>query len=98
MGNVYCSGGSISGPITVYDAAAAFQPLNGSNAYTPNNPGFPNGYNPTPPTTTVTIDSSASLNVTTNSASALADRGLIAANFSNNEIRPSTTLSSTMLA
>ena len=83
LGNVYC--GSISGPITVYDAAAAFQPLNGSNAYTPNNPGFPNGYNPTPPTTTVTIDSSASLNVTTNSASALADRGLIAANFSNNE-------------
>src|SRR5271170_7159530 len=51
-GNVFCSGGAITSPITVYDAAAAFQPIGGSNAYTPNNPAFPaTGYNPSPPTT-----------------------------------------------
>ena len=83
-GNVQCSG-SVTTPITVYDAAAAFQPTNGSNGYTPNNPAFPaSGYNPAPPTVTVTFDKTASFNWTTNTNN-LADRGMIAANFSDKE-------------
>jgi hypothetical protein len=85
-GNVTCSGGAITGPITIYDPAAAFQPVNGSNSYVPNNPNFPaTGYNPAPPTATVNIGSTASFVVTTNSTSVLADKGLIAGNYSNNE-------------
>ncbi|WP_290990446.1 autotransporter outer membrane beta-barrel domain-containing protein [Hyphomicrobium sp.] len=89
-GSLLCSGGVISTAITVYDAAAQFQPTNGSNSYTPNNPAFPPasnpdnpGYNPNPPTTVITIDNSASL-IFTNPAS-LPDKGIIAANFSNAE-------------
>jgi iron complex outermembrane recepter protein len=82
-GNVLCSGGAITTPITVYDAAAAFQPVNGGSDYTPANPKFPvTGYDPAPPAVTVTIGSTASFNLTANSAGVLADKGLIAANFS----------------
>lgn len=80
-GSLLCSGGVISTAITVYDAAAQFQPTNGSNSYTPSNPAFPTGYNPKPPTTVITIDSTASF-VT---PATLADKGIIAANFSNSE-------------
>ena len=83
-GNVLCSG-SVTAPITVYDAAAAFQPVNGSNSYTPSNPAFPaTGYNPAPPTVTLTCDKTANFSWTTNTNN-LADRGMIAANFSNDE-------------
>lgn len=75
---VTCSG-SITSAVTVYDAAAAFAPTNGSNAYTPAS------YNPKPPTTVITLDSTAVRNLTTNTQSDLADRGMIAANFSNAE-------------
>ncbi|WP_316238481.1 autotransporter domain-containing protein [Bradyrhizobium sp. SZCCHNR1015] len=83
---VTCSG-SISSAITVYDAAAATAtPSSGSNSYTPANPVFPaTGYNPNPPTTIVTLDSTAVRNLTTNTQTGLADRGMIAANFSNAE-------------
>jgi outer membrane receptor protein involved in Fe transport/uncharacterized protein with beta-barrel porin domain len=85
-GNVTCTGGAITSPITIYDAAAAFQPVAGGNSYTPANPNFPaTGYNPSPPTVTVTISNTASFIVTTNSTSALADKGLIVANYSNDE-------------
>ncbi|WP_315811800.1 autotransporter domain-containing protein [Bradyrhizobium sp. SZCCHNR2028] len=83
---VTCSG-TISTAITVYDAAAATAtPSSGSNSYTPANPAFPvTGYNPNPPTTIVTLDSTAVRNLTTNTQAGLADRGMIAANFSNAE-------------
>jgi len=68
-------GGTLTAPITVYDAAAAFQPVNGSNSYTPANPAFPAasnpnnpGYNPNPPTVTLNFDNTAAFNVTTNSS------------------------------
>ncbi|WP_315776120.1 MULTISPECIES: autotransporter domain-containing protein [unclassified Bradyrhizobium] len=71
----------------MYDAAAATAtPSSGSNSYTPANPAFPvTGYNPNPPTTIVTLDSTAVRNLTTNTQAGLADRGMIAANFSNAE-------------
>ena len=79
-------------PITVYDAAAAFQPVNGSNSYTPANPAFPAisnpnnpGYNPNPPDVTLNFDSTTSLNAINPATGAFADKGLISANFSNNE-------------
>ncbi|WP_257166081.1 autotransporter outer membrane beta-barrel domain-containing protein [Bradyrhizobium sp. SRS-191] len=83
---VTCSG-TISTAVTVYDAAAATAtPSSGSNAYTPANPAFPaTGYNPNPPTAVITLDSTAVRNLTTNSQTGLADRGMIAANFSNAE-------------
>jgi len=90
-----CSGtlGIGSGvPITIYDAAAAYQPTNGSNSYTPNNPAFPAasypntpGYNPNPPTTTVNFDSTVSINAVNPSSAALADKALIVSNYSNSE-------------
>lgn len=99
-----CSG-TLSSAITLYDPAAAFQPTAGSNSYTPANPAFPAatnpdnpGYNPNPPTLTVNIDNTTVFNLTTNSATPLADKGLIAANYSNDEIRPSTMSSSTTRA
>jgi uncharacterized protein with beta-barrel porin domain len=85
-------GGTLSTAITLYDPAAAYQPTNGSNSYTPANPAFPAatnpdnpGYNPNPPTLNVNLDSTTVFNVTTNSASVLADKGLIVANYSNTE-------------
>lgn len=83
---VTCSG-TISTAITVYDAAAAMAtPAGGGNGYTPANPAFPaTGYNPNPPTATITLDSTAVRNLTTNTQTGLADRGMIAANFSNDE-------------
>ena len=91
-GNLSCSG-TLTTPITVYDAAAAFQPTLGSNAYTPANPAFPAasnpnnpGYNPNPPTVTLNFDNTVSFVVTNPpTAGFLADRGLVAANFSNTE-------------
>jgi uncharacterized protein with beta-barrel porin domain len=90
-----CSGTLAIGaglPITIYDPAAAFQPINGSNSYTPNNPAFPPatnpanpGYDPNPPTVTLNFDSTALANVINPAAASLADKGLIAANFSNTE-------------
>lgn len=74
-GSLLCSGGVISTAITVYDAAAQFQPTNGSNSYTPAS------YNQSPPTTVIKIDSTSSF-VT---PATLADKGIIAANFSNSE-------------
>jgi len=41
MGNAFCANGATTLPITIYDPAAAVQPANGSNAYTPANPAFP---------------------------------------------------------
>ncbi|WP_244423170.1 autotransporter outer membrane beta-barrel domain-containing protein [Bradyrhizobium sp. ORS 375] len=83
---VTCSG-TISTAITVYDAAAAAAtPSNGGNSYTPANPAFPTtGYDPKPPTTSITLDATAVRNLTTNTQTGLADRGMIAANFSNAE-------------
>jgi len=80
-------------PITVYDAAAAFQPIAGSNAYTPANPAYPAGsnpnnpgYNPNPPNVVVNFDNTVVYSTTTNTtAGVLADRGMVAANFSNSE-------------
>ncbi|MGC2774892.1 MAG: autotransporter domain-containing protein [Bradyrhizobium sp.] len=71
----------------MYDAAAATAtPSNGGNGYTPANPAFPaTGYNPNPPTAIITLDSTANRNLTTNTQTGLADRGMIAANFSNAE-------------
>ncbi|GLH80533.1 hypothetical protein SSBR45G_54420 [Bradyrhizobium sp. SSBR45G] len=84
--SVTCSG-TITTAITAYDAAAATAtPSNGGNSYTPANPAFPStGYNPNPPTATITLDSTAVRNLTTNTQTGLADRGMIAANFSNDE-------------
>lgn len=80
-----CSG-TLTSPITIYDPAAAFQPTNGSNSYTPANPAYPaTGYNPNPPTITVTLDNTVNFSVTTNTQSVLADRGMIVANYSNDE-------------
>ncbi len=86
-----CSG-TLTTPITVYDPAAAFQPVNGSNSYTPVNPAFPAasnpnnpGYDPNPPTVTLNFDNTTVFNITTNSSASLADRGMVAANFSNTE-------------
>src|SRR5580700_3333388 len=80
-GNLSCSG-TLTTPITVYDAAAAFQPTAGSNAYTPANPAFPAasnpnnpGYNPNPPTVTLNFDNTVSFIVTNPTAASLADRG-----------------------
>jgi outer membrane autotransporter protein len=77
-------------PITIYDAAAAYQPTNGGNAYTPANPAFPAatnpanpGYDPNPPTVTLNFDSSTVANVVNPAAGSLTDRALIVANFSN---------------
>ncbi|WP_315721391.1 MULTISPECIES: autotransporter domain-containing protein [unclassified Bradyrhizobium] len=82
---VTCSG-AITSAVTVYDAAAATAPTNGSNAYTPANPAFPaTGYNPNPPTTTITLDATAIRNLTTSNQTGLANRGMIVANFSNDE-------------
>ena len=81
-----CSG-SITTAVTVYDAAAATAtPASGSNAYTPANPAFPaRGYNPNPPTAIITLDATANRTLVTNTQAGLADRGMIAANFSNAE-------------
>ena len=80
-----CSG-TLSSAITLYDPAAAYQPTAGSNSYTPANPAFPAatnpdnpGYDPNPPTLTVNIDNTTVFNVTTNSTTPLADKGLIVA-------------------
>jgi outer membrane autotransporter protein len=78
-GNVTCGGGTISTPLTIYDAAAGYQPVNGSNSYTPTT------YSTSPPTVTVTINPDAIYGITTNLTSALADRGVIVANYSNAE-------------
>ena len=90
-GNLSCSG-TLSTPITVYDAAAAFQPTLGGNAYTPANPAFPAasnpnnpGYNPNPPTVMLNFDNTVSFVLTNPAAASLADKGLVAANFSNDE-------------
>ncbi|WP_294534206.1 autotransporter outer membrane beta-barrel domain-containing protein [uncultured Rhodoblastus sp.] len=79
-------------PITIYDAAAAFQPIKGSNSYTPDNPAFPAatnpnnpGYDPNPPNVTLNFDNTVSANVINPTSASLADRGLVAANFSNTE-------------
>jgi outer membrane autotransporter protein len=72
-------GGSLSAPITVYDVAASTQPVNGSNSYTPTS------YSQTPATVTLNFGNTTSFNVTTNATSGLADKGLVAANFSNAE-------------
>lgn len=79
-------------PITIYDAAAAFQPVNGSNNYTPANPAFPPetnpnnpGYDPNPPNVTLNFDKTAFVNVVNPASASLADKGLITANYSNIE-------------
>ena len=92
--NVTCTGANTT-PLTIYDQAAAFQPVAGSNAYVPANPAFPAatnpnnpGYNPNPATAVVTIGSGASFFAAVTSANrttALADSGLIVANYSNSE-------------
>jgi uncharacterized protein with beta-barrel porin domain len=86
-----CSG-TLSTPITAYDAAAAYQAILGSNSYTPANPAFPAashpnnpGYNPNPPNVTLNFDNTVSFIVTNPATSFLADKGLIVANYSNNE-------------
>jgi outer membrane receptor protein involved in Fe transport/uncharacterized protein with beta-barrel porin domain len=93
-GNAICTG-AVTTPLTIYDPAAAFQPVNGGNAYVPANPNFPAtsnpnnpGYNPAPPTVTVTLTPTASFSVVNPATSFLADKGLIVANFSNNENPP----------
>lgn len=78
-GNATCSGGTITTPLTIYDAAAHYQPVNGSNSYTPTS------YDNNPPSVFVTIDPTANFSITTNSTSALADKGIIVANYSNSE-------------
>ncbi len=83
----------MSSAITLYDPAAAFQPTAGSNSYTPANPAFPPatnpdnpGYNPNPPTLNVNLDNTTVFNVDDEQHdAALADKGLIAANYSNDE-------------
>jgi len=90
-----CSGALAVGsglPITIYDAAAAFQPVNGGNSYTPANPAFPAasnpgnpGYNPNPPDVTVNFTGTATANVVNPASSAFADKGLVSANFTNSE-------------
>ena len=90
-GSQTCTGAfaTNAGRLTVYDAAAQFQPINGSNLYIPANPAFPaTGYNPNPPTTVITIDQSASFTFVNPTTAQLADRGIIAANFSNSEDPP----------
>jgi outer membrane autotransporter protein len=87
--------GTVTSPINVYDAAAAYQPTGGSNSYTPANPNFPAGsnpgnpgYNPAPATVTINLDATTQFNVTATNASGGGlnnDRGLIAANYSNTE-------------
>lgn len=91
-GDATCAGGAIAAPLTIYDAAAAYQPVLGGNSYTPANPAFPAasnpdnpGYNPNPATTTITIAPSASFTFVNPVASTLADDGVIAANYSNTE-------------
>ncbi|HEY7986942.1 MAG TPA: autotransporter domain-containing protein [Methylophilaceae bacterium] len=83
-----CSG-TVTAPIDTYDAAAAFQPTAGGNGYTPANVAFPaTGYNPTPPTVIINLDSTAVFNVTATTGSGGGlnnDRGLITANYSNSE-------------
>ena len=90
-GNATCSG-TISTPLTIYDAAAAIQPSSGSNSYIPANPSYPAasnpnnpGYNPNPPTATVTFDSTANFSVVNPATSFLADKALVVANYSNSE-------------
>ena len=87
--------GTLTAPISVYDAAAAYQPIAGSNSYTPANPTFlarnypaTPGYNPSPATVTVNLDPTAIFNFVGTSASGgglNGDKGLIAANYSNSE-------------
>ncbi len=90
-----CSGNLAVGsgmPITIYDPAAAYQPVNGGNSYTPANPAFPAGsnpsnpgYNPNPPTVTLNFTGTAVINAVNPSTSSFADKGLISANYSNSE-------------
>jgi hypothetical protein len=40
---VTCAGGTITTPLTAYNAAAAVQPIAGGNSYAPANPAFPAG-------------------------------------------------------
>jgi uncharacterized protein with beta-barrel porin domain len=92
---VTCTGINTA-PFTIYDQAAAFQPTAGSNTYVPANPSFPAasnpdnpGYNPNPATAFLTIASGATFTSPTitaaNRTTALADGGLIVANYSNTE-------------
>lgn len=85
--NVTCDGaiaidGTSTTPVTLYDQAAQVQPTAGSNSYTPTS------YAKKPAPIQVTLNKGASITGTVtsaNSGSVLADKGFIAANYSNAE-------------
>ena len=92
--NYTCTGANTT-PLTLYDQAAAFQPIAGSNGYTPANPAFPAasnpanpGYNPNPANEVLTIGTGATFTTTVTTANrttVLSDSGQVAANYSNSE-------------